>query len=396
MGGEHTSEHATTYISSVLLLDSGRVALTPPNDTPIPVPDKPFWLRGLSVEVTEEDPAVSVPLTEVYLHHVAFYDGSLGADVCGGANLDSRDALWSIGAESRHTRTFFPNGFGYPVGNLTTNTVPGWAANIHIIRTVGVPHVKRCIECSCPGGGGSEDCCPDGSLCPGMNQSSHAVSSAREVKAYRLKYTLFYDSMVQGNEVEPVRYHTLDAGACQLEWNVPAVCPWKFHHAGTAAGTFQLPGRSGLRGTGRYFPFDILMEPADKLPPHCIADQRWSMEWPYDGRIVFGKGHIHIGAIDLALYRNENELLCRTVARYGTGHNSSSEAAQHPEIQPAGNELGYVVEVTNCDEAFQTPVKVRKGEVLTVVARYRAQPWFDGVMGLFDIVVAPDRRQTIA
>lgn len=74
---------------------------------------------------------------QVYLHHIAFYDGINSADLCGGANLQGRDALWSIGAESRHTPTFFPDSHGIAVGQNSS-----WAANIHLIRTHGVPHVS--------------------------------------------------------------------------------------------------------------------------------------------------------------------------------------------------------------------------------------------------------------
>jgi hypothetical protein len=197
-----------------------------------------------------------------------------------------------------------------------------------------------------------------------------------------------------------VRYHTLDASACQLEWNVPATCPWRFKHAGTAPGTGPLPHR-GLRGSGRYFPFDFLLPDVDDLSLACVSVMRWRLQWQYDGRVVFGKGHLHIGGIDLSLYREPShppatpqpqqqlQLLCRTSAVYGTGwqgHKGSDVARDRlPFDQPAGNEEGYVVEVSTCQDSFL----LRKGDMLVVEARYHAAPGFEGVMGLMDLAVLP-------
>jgi len=138
---EGTAETSITYMSSAIQLDPGRVVLTPPSKTPIPMPPQPFLLRGLHVEVVYPN-GQPVPLTEVYLHHIAFYDGVTSADLCGGASLEGKDALWSVGAESRHTSTFFPDGYGYPVLGNSSDFPTQWSANIHIIRTKGVPHVS--------------------------------------------------------------------------------------------------------------------------------------------------------------------------------------------------------------------------------------------------------------
>mmetsp|Transcript_27131 Transcript_27131/g.64316 ORF Transcript_27131/g.64316 Transcript_27131/m.64316 type:complete len:457 (-) Transcript_27131:99-1469(-) len=397
---EGTAETSITYMSSAIQLDPGRVVLTPPSKTPIPMPPQPFLLRGLHVEVVYPN-GQPVPLTEVYLHHIAFYDGVTSADLCGGASLEGKDALWSVGAESRHTSTFFPDGYGYPVLGNSSDFPTQWSANIHIIRTKGVPHVKHCIECHCGGaGGGSEDCCPHGSLCGGMPAGA-ATPGARE--PYHVQYTVWYDELPGpggGPGPVPLRYHTLDAAACQLEWNIPARCPWRFRHAGTVPGSTQLRG-AGLRGSGRYFPFDFLagaLGPS-RGPGRCVSPMRWSLTWPYDGRVVFAKGHLHTGGIDLSLYRataaGGEELLCRTAARYGSGWGGNrtgaeGESPREPADQPAGNELGYVVGVDSCRGSLRRGLVLRAGDRLTVEARYHSAPWYEGVMGLLDIAVAPD------
>lgn len=369
-----SSEFASTFRSTKISLDAGRVILSDPAATPLAMPEGEWWLRGLEVEVVNAS-GHGVPLTEVYLHHIAvYYEGSTGADVCGGANLDSRDSLWDVGAESRGTRTFFPDGFGY---RITANQT--WSANIHLIRTDGVSNVKRCIECSVPEGGGSEDHCGDGVICPGGSVDLN-VSAAD----YFVQYTVYYDGV--GTDNQAVSYHTLDAAACQLEFNVPALCPWSFAHAGTTVGSTQLVGR-GLTGSGRLFPFDFLLDPVGDLPPHCIATRKWNMTWSWeDARLVFGKGHLHIGALDMSLYRIRGGTLktrlCRVVPQYGTQNT-------WPSPPKPGHEAGYVVGISNCDQAFRYQPSLLTGDVLLVEARYRAQPWYDGVMALFDIAVAP-------
>lgn len=231
-----------------------------------------------------------------------------------------------------------------------------------------------------------------------QGQPSGAVESA--ARAYHVQYTVWYDPLrsaagpgSQRLAQRHLRYHTLDASACQLEWNIPAACPWRFKHAGLVPGSGQLPHRS-LRGSGRYYPFDFLMDPLQKLPSTCISVMSWHLTWQYDGEVVFGKGHLHIGGIDLTLYReteeDHRELLCRTTAGYGSGwpnelREETPTAGRQPWDQPAGNEEGYVVEVSTCQEAFP----LRRGDRLVVEARYRAAPWFEGVMGLLDLAVAP-------
>lgn len=365
---DRSAEFVSTYRSSPIALDGGRVVLSDPATTLMEMPTGDWWLRGIELEVVNASGA-SVPLSEVYLHHIAVYDSAnAGADVCGGASLDSRDSIWAVGAESRGTRTFFPDGAGYRVYTNST-----WSANIHLIRSEGVQNVKRCIECSGPGGGGSEAFCGDGTQCAGL---------VLPPKDYFVQYDVYYDRTAVN---VPITYRTLDVAACQLEFNVPALCPWTFRSL------FDRPEGS-LVGSGRFFPFDFVLDPEADLPNTCVATRSWSMTWPWDDALlVFGKGHLHIGSLDMSLYRrttrdnnrttntaSHDELLCKVVPKYG-------QVLNWPLPETPGDEAGYVVGISNCDDAFKRPPTVRRGDVLTVRARYRAQPWYDGVMALFDI-----------
>ncbi|CAE8715603.1 unnamed protein product [Polarella glacialis] len=381
----------STFRSAPLRLDVGRVVLTPPKQTSLLMPPGPFVLTSLRLEVVRAADGQPVPLTEVYNHHIAFYaaGGKVGADVCGGAHLDNFDALWATGAEARGTTTEFPEGLGLPGKGP-------WFANIHLIRSEGVPHVKRCIECACDLYGGSEDCCRHMSICPGFPEGMDKRNSS-DVKEYAVQYTVGWSP--DTTRYQLLKYMTLDATGCQLEFQVPAQCPWMWRHD-TLRG--PVSGSVGLRGSGRDLPSDF--EVAVRPPPAgCVTGVSWEYTLPPGaaGRLVFSKGHVHVGGLSVSatvlrrqrLRRGggnvsagsfeEAELLCKCEAKYG-----HTEAGQPGFV---GDELGYVVGVSTChfDAAAARPV-LREGDRIRVETSYRTDLWFNGVMGLIDLAILPD------
>lgn len=380
--GSDLQHQVTTFRSAPIKLDVGRVVLTAPRQTPLMMPPEPFVLTSLNLQVVRADGG-RVPLTEVYNHHVAIYaaGGKLGADICGGAHLDMIDALWAVGAEARGTVTEFPIGYGLPGKGP-------WFANIHLIRSEGVPQVKRCIECTCDTGGGSEDCCRHMSICPGFPDG--ATRNSSDVKEYALEYTVGWSAATE--KYQQLHYMTLDATGCQLEFQVPARCPWMWNHD-TLHGAVK--GSVGLRGSGRELPSDFSAA-VQPVAPGCTASVSWEYELPpgASGRLVFSKGHLHVGGLSVAAYiiRNEHnqtdaaqpgKLLCSCNAKYG---HSEPESASF-----VGDELGYVVAVSTCtfDDMNKQPV-LRRGDRIRVEATYRTDLWFNGVMGLFDLAILPD------
>merc|ERR1712232_317671 len=210
------------------------------------MPEGRFVLTSIQVQVVRAQSGEPVPLTEVYNHHVVLYadGGKLGADVCGGAHLDMIDGLWGAGAEARGTITEFPPGYAILAKSP-------WFANIHLIRSEGVPHVKNCIECACDDQGGSEDCCQHMSICPGFHGRPSERNST-DVKEYALEYKIGWSEEVE--QYQHLKYMTLDATGCQLEFQIPSQCPWMWNHD-----TFNGPvkGSIGLRGSGRDLPSDF-------------------------------------------------------------------------------------------------------------------------------------------
>jgi len=375
-------DHRTTsYLSPPIRLDPGRVVLTPPKQTPLQMPPQPFVMTSLQLEVVRYPGGKRVPLTEVYNHHIVFYGdgGRAAADVCGGAHLDMLDGLIGVGAEARGTITELPEGYAF-------GGQGPWFANIHLIRSEGVPDVKSCIECACRGHGGSEDCCPHLSVCPGFPDGP-SMRNASDIKDYALRYVVGWSPATEKYTI--ARYKTFDVTGCQLEFQVPAQCSWMWRHDNSRGG--RLPGAVGLRGSGRDFPSDF--ETSVRPPsPRCVERLSWDYELPdgAEGEVLFSKGHVHIGGLNISAHilRREGgtpELVCCSSALYG-----SSDAPAAHEPPPAGDERGYVVGMSTClfTNATKRP-RVRKGDRIRVEVAYRTDLWFNGVMGLLDLAFAP-------
>lgn len=371
----------TTFRSAPIRLDIGRVVLTAPKQTPLQMPEGNFALTSIQVQVVRAHSGEPVPLTEVYNHHVVLYadGGRLGADVCGGAHLDMIDGLWGAGAEARGTITEFPHGYALPGKGP-------WYGNIHLIRSDGVPQVKHCIECACDTGGGSEDCCRHMSLCPGFPAGVSKRNNS-DFKEYALEYKIGWSPNVERYQM--LRYMTLDATGCQLEFQVPSQCPWMWNHDNMNG---QVPGSLGLRGSGRELPSDFAVS-VRPPSPDCTASMSWEYDLPRGGagKLVFTKGHVHVGGLNISAYviranTTTTELLCACKAHYGQTYLG----------QPGfvGDELGYVVGVSTCSfETVKEQPVLQDGDRIRVVAIYRTDLWFNGVMGLIDLAIVPDARQ---
>lgn len=82
---------------------------------------------------------------------------------------------------------------------------------------------------------------------------------------------------------------------------------------------------------------------------------------------------------DLVTCMQDGRLLCESTPIYGGG-------------VEAGDEAGYIVGMSTCYPKKGT-VRVRDGEVLTVVSNYSSEQRHTGVMGLFAVLVADRPEQ---
>ena len=311
--------------------------------------------RPLDATPTEEPPAyedlVPAPLSECYDHHwVAMYQDYENA-LCKSFHHRGHDPTFTfgIGAESRHSSVRLPEGYGYviPAGRY-------FMANVHLLRTQGLAPlaedanataasadtpraIKECIECHYTPGFDSKgsdctsdtdglfQCCGDSAYCYentcGCPTTPESTESVPDEIEYFLRYEVNYT--VCPEEVQAVEIGVLTAPDCETFYSV---------------------------------------QENNTAPEHVASVE---IDADFDGRIVHAYGHQHIGAINVTLRLN-GEVQCASWPRYGT------------VAGEAGNELGYLVEMSECigpgaDTASggrAEPLLVRKGDKLRVDGWY--------------------------
>jgi hypothetical protein len=263
--------HSKTYHSPVFELGSGDVT---DHYQTLEFPTGHIAMRNFFAEVVDEND-VSVPLTEVYLHHWVIFKFKVkkgftelasprpkkitdpnivsniqeghrhrmhfqeGADVIEdkkqGTCADSQDVLfYGVGSETRRTDTSLPAPYGVETGNAAD--VPegyeeAWYLNVHAIDTRGAVDATSCLECLCEAYGVTMDsrgrpleegykgglrCCYDQTRCA---VKEGAASPPR--KLY-LKYIVTWVDMDE--TVIPVRTYSLDATDPRTSLNEKPIC----------------------------------------------------------------------------------------------------------------------------------------------------------------------------
>jgi hypothetical protein len=332
------AEKSVTFISQPLPLRHGDVINTDPLETQLRLPEGKFAVRRFAAEIVDE--AMNpVPLDEVYLHHWVIYtERYIGP--CPHRQDTYRELggfYFGVGAETRNTFNEVKKPYGFVFNGEK------WYANIHVLRTSLVDDVQSCVECHCWDGSGAGGirCCQDHSRC----RMDIGQANANDTKPYFLKYTIDYVSVdeqnrtVAGDQVIPVEMHLYDVTDCNYEYSVPKC-------------DSQWP-----RNT------------------ECLHQLNRSYVFDKDYEIVSAQPHQHIGAVEYHSYiidgvTGAKTELCKGVPRYGT------------EPGVPGNELGYVVSISQCFFNPHNAVRVKKGDMIFVNSIYQSDVAHDGVMGL--------------
>ena len=292
--------YSNTYWSTPMDLSPGEMIYTDTTETPIDMPDAGktgYAIVGFSGEIVDEN-GVSVPLSKVYDHHWIAVQKSHRNALCGG----TPEYVVGIGAESRNTATQYPEGYGYYVGTSVAENL--WGANIHLLRTEylsgdSLTATKECNECyyadtkgyMCnPGENGTFNCCgqecpEDTCFCPTRDDAP--TESKRYYLQYQVNYTYDLDM------ITPVDVGVVTAPDCE--------------------------------------PYFGVYENNEE--PETLAS--YSFDLDVDVEVVFAIGHLHVGAINISMFLND-ELVCTSYPRYGST----------PDL--AGDEYGYIVELSNC------------------------------------------------
>jgi len=254
----------------------------------------------------------------VYNHHWLVFDGKGNAGVCD----NYLQYKFGVGAESRNSPVHYAEGYG-----LVLDGTEKWGANIHLLRTVdldgGSLGVKHCIEChwaeqkGCkPEMSGTFACCGDGSFCKVKKETT------AQAKTYYLRYKVVWTD--QAHTVKPLDIYVLDASNCKIEYNI-------------AEGT--------------------------KKSEESVTSLCWKN--PKKGEFVYAVGHQHIGSTNITLSLKPKEAkvktpICTTYPTYGT------------VAGEVGNELGYLVKMSDCNNLTGTVVE--QGTEICVDSVYNVDP----------------------
>lgn len=229
--------------------------------------------------------------------------------------------MFGVGAESRHNSIAIPPGYGYQVSPDTR-----WAANIHLLRTEGLAGdntakaTKECNECyyapskGCtPAQNGTFWCCGEDDFA-GIT-SCPTASNAPPAQEYALRYTIKYTREVDA--LTPVQVGVLTAPACM---------------------EFYAVHRN------------------DTHPEHQVD---YSIRVPSSAGaidVAFAVGHLHTGGINISLVKN-GQVACTSYPRYGT------------RAGVAGDEAGYLVQMSHCVNASTGLLRLKAGDELGVRMR---------------------------
>nr|GMC89209.1 uncharacterized protein LOC109186451 [Ipomoea batatas] len=346
----------------------------------IPFPKGHIAIKGFDAEVVDEE-GNSVPLHEAYLHHwtvVRSYlrqgveTSSLGSNqsdymvVRNSGVCETLPQYFGLGAESRKTDSHIPNPYGIEVGNPTD--VPdgyeeGWTLTVHIIDTRGVEDRMGCIECRCDlynvtmdeqklykerGYIGGVLCCLDKMRCKLKEGYNNGTKRSLFLK-YTVKYVDWDSSIVL------VKIYILDS-----------TDPWKMSE--DSKGLMELHPCQ--------IEYYVESCSAAVANDKCVHTQSASVILPSGGDVIYAVAHQHAGGIGSTLYGQDGRTICSSLPIYGKG-------------QEAGNEAGYIVEMTTC---YPQPgfVKIVEGEMITVVSNYSNSQSHTGVMGFFYLAVAAE------
>ncbi|XP_010457823.1 PREDICTED: uncharacterized protein LOC104739234 [Camelina sativa] len=373
---------SAVFLSPKLVMSLGSVS--DPYLFDIDFPRGHIGLKSFDAEVVDEA-GKPVPLHETYLHHWAVqpYYVRKGSKLPQRemfanhgfsqqdpqTNLDSRSSdiilvkngglcrssvlrhYFGLGSETRKTSTYVPDPYAVEIDNPEERPDGyefKWLLNIHAIDTRCVEDKTGCTECHCdlynvtvneygralrPGYKGGLHCCYDKTQC----RVKSGFGNGEKQRNLYLKYTVKWVDW--DYTVLPATIYILDVTDSQEH-----IC---------------------------HVEYDV--EPCKTNGDGCIDVKKNSFMMPFNGYIVYGVAHQHAGGVGAALYRENGEGICTSMAKYGNG------------VEP-GNEAGYIVGMTSCYPA--APVKVSYGETLTLEVNYSSAVGHTGVMGLFYILVA--------
>nr|GMC79813.1 uncharacterized protein LOC109186451 [Ipomoea batatas] len=327
----------STFLSPKVELEPGMASIE--YYYKIPFPKGHIAIKGFDAEVVDEE-GNSVPLHEAYLHHwtvVRSYlrqgveTSSLGSNqsdymvVRNSGVCETLPQYFGLGAESRKTDSHIPN--PCDLYNVTMDEQKLYKERGYI---------------------GGVLCCLDKMRCKLKDGYNNGTKRSLFLK-YTVKYVDWDSSIV------PVKIYILDS-----------TDPWKMSE--DSKGLMELHPRQ--------IEYYVESCSAAVANDKCVHTQSASVILPSGGDVIYAVAHQHTGGIGSTLYGHDGRTICSSLPIYGKG-------------QEAGNEVGYIVEMTTC---YPQPgfVMIVEGEMITIVSNYSNSQSHTGVMGFFYLAVAAE------
>ena len=360
--------YSRTFYSEDLALRPGEFMFTDFSTTPAGFPTDigPYAITGFKGYLVYADTNETVPLDEVYDHHWVVAPDDFENYLC----PSGPQYVFGIGAESRRTYVTFPKGYGYRVMDPSIY----WGANIHLLRTehlAGEPFkaAKECNECYyAPGKGclpqdnGTFTCCGDygASARPLVGEfGTEKPLAALKERLGEKEVLLNEEDRIEESLLRDLDFKAKDYFGCPVKMDAPSFPKHyrlmytlnytePFAVKDTKVGAWTTPDCEAF--------YDV--QENNETPEH-LSSTTFPVE--EDQEIVVAIGHQHVGGLNISLYVND-QFVCSSHPVYGS------------EPGVAGNEKGYLVEMTTCFQKGQDPMRpdliVKQGDTVRLDSWY--------------------------
>jgi len=346
------------FLSPAFKLKTGGAHFTLNPLYKVPLPKGDYVILNQTWEIISDTNSAAVPLTQMYNHHWLVGGDADPLDMCEG------DYFFGGGAEYRNMDYSFPVGYGQ--GRVAATGQCG--ANLHFISTEDLAAqwegfnnpdgnhgaaVKLAAECGFEPdraigpcnhwGDGSFLCCFTGSRARVNNPSNKTKTS------FRLRGTFEYTR--DFTSYRHLQMALLDVGGNSRD-----------DHGQSLDLTAEWTVESHLNNEGVYTRCNDTVCTATRT--QVIGDGSNFGYGLCSGEMLWGYMHMHAGGIMGSMSINGKEY-CQSLPVVGTD----------PE-NPAGNEQGFLVKVTECvDHRLQgNKVRLEVGDVVTLTQHYDVDP----------------------
>ncbi|XP_024640417.2 uncharacterized protein [Medicago truncatula] len=331
-------------------------------------------VKSFDIDLVDEQ-GNSIPLYETYIHHwfALKYDENDDKNMSHDPNDNTKPfggpiikrnqgtcndlilpLYWGLGGESRGTISKLPDPFAVEVGNpanITKDWKEKWLFYVMFIDTRGTKNRKSCSECRCD----------QFNLPKNFYNKTHDIHDKPLSHDYKggifCCHNKFQCKLRKGLPA-PRRKLAIRYKIMWVDWNEQQI-PVRF---------YVMDSTDRVKTNGSKTIHDCLTEyfiPGNNSSDH-VHVQKASFPIEKGGYLIYGTAHMHTGAINATLYRQDGRTLYTSKTKYGTG-------------KKAGNEKGYLVGMSVFYPKLGS-IKIKDGEIVSMESIYKNE-FHTGAMG---------------